>query len=175
MGAIFLNQLKYIVGEEVFYQGMRRYFNNWKFKHPEPNDFLRVMEKESGLQLHWYHRYWINTTKHIDYGIENTLDSLGKTEITLKRIGQMPMPIDLLVTYKDGSQETFYIPLNEMLGNKKTEAGSMKWTVLDPWNWVGPTYTFSIDKSLSEVQSLEIDPTQSMADINRANNLMKVN
>lgn len=173
MGAIFLNQLKYIVGEKVFYNGMRRYFNAWKFKHPEPNDFLRIMENESGLQLHWYYRYWINTTKHIDYSIENTIESMGKTEVTLKRIGQLPMPIDLLVTYQDGSQETFYISLNEMLGNKKTAAGSMKWTVLDAWNWVEPTYTFSIDKSLSEIQSLEIDPTQCMADINRANNLMK--
>lgn len=175
MGAIFLNQMKYIMGEEVFYKGMRRYFNSWKFKHPEPNDFLRVMEKESGLQLHWYYRYWINTTKHIDYSIENTIESLGKTEVTLKRIGQMPMPIDLLVTYKDGSKEMFYISLNEMLGNKKTESGSIKWTVLDPWNWVEPTYTFSIDKSLAEIQSLEIDPTHSMADVKRENNLMKTN
>lgn len=175
MGALFLNQLKYIVGEDVFYQGMRRYFNTWKFKHPEPNDFVRVMEKESGLQLHWYYRYWINTTKHIDYSIENAFESLGKTEITLKRIGQMPMPVDLLVTYKDGSKEMFYISLNEMLGNKKTEKGSMKWTVLDPWNWVEPTYSFSIDKSLAEIQSLEIDPTQSTADVERGNNLMKTN
>lgn len=175
MGAIFLNQMKYIMGEEVFYKGMRRYFNSWKFKHPEPNDFLRVMEKESGLQLHWYYRYWINTTKHIDYSIENTIESLGKTEVTLKRIGQMPMPIDLLVTYKDGSKEMFYISLNEMLGNKKTGSVSMKWTVLDPWNWVEPTYTFSIDKSLAEIQSLEIDPTHSMADVKRENNLMKTN
>lgn len=175
MGAIFLNQLKYIVGDEVFYQGMRRYFNTWKFKHPEPNDFVRVMEKESGLQLHWYYRYWINTTKHIDYSIENTFESLGKTEVTLKRIGQMPMPIDLLVTYKDGSKEMFYISSNEMLGNKRTKSGTMKWTVLDTWNWVEPTYTFTIDKSVAEIQSLEIDPTHSMADVKRENNLMKTN
>jgi aminopeptidase N len=175
MGAIFLNQLKYITGEDVFYQGMRRYFNTWKFKHPEPNDFLRVMEKESGLQLHWYYRYWINTTKHIDYSIENTFESLGKTEVTLRRVGSMPMSIDLLVTYKDGSKEMFYISLNELLGNKKMEAGAIKWTVLDAWNWVDPTYTFTIEKSLVEIVSLEIDPTQSMAELNRVNNTMKTN
>lgn len=173
MGSIFLNQLKYIVGDDVFYRGMRRYFNTWKFKHPEPNDFLRVIEKESGLQLHWFYRYWINTTKHIDYSIENTFESLGKTEITLRRKGEMPMPVDLLVTYKDGSKEMFYISLNELLGNKEPEKGSIKWTLLDTWDWVDPTYTFTIEKSLDEIESLEIDPFKSMADINRLNNSMR--
>lgn len=45
MGTVFLEQLKYIIGEENFYRGMRRYFNTWKFKHPEPIDFIRVMER----------------------------------------------------------------------------------------------------------------------------------
>jgi hypothetical protein len=173
MGAIFLQQLKYIVGEDVFYPGMRRYFNTWKFKHPEPNDFVRVMEKESGLQLHWYYRYWILTTKHIDYGIESAKDDQGKTEVTLKRTGTFPMPIDLLVTYKDGSKEMFYIPMSEMLGGKGQEDKSTKWTPLDMWNWVNPTYSFSIGKPTSQIESMEIDPSQRMADINRDNNSMK--
>ncbi|MEZ4944198.1 MAG: M1 family metallopeptidase [Cyclobacteriaceae bacterium] len=174
MGAIFLQQLKYIVGEDVFYPGMRRYFNTWKFKHPEPNDFVRVMEKESGLQLHWYYRYWILTTKHIDYGIESAKDDQGKTEVTLKRTGTFPMPIDLLVTYKDGSKEMFYIPMSEMLGGKGQEDKSVKWTPLDMWNWVNPTYSFSIGKPTSQIESMEIDPSQRMADINRDNNSMKL-
>lgn len=172
MGAIFLNQLKYIVGEETFYQGMRRYFNTWKFRHPEPNDFMRVMEKESGLQLHWYYRYWILTTKHIDYGIEHITAEENKTVVTVKRDDTFPMPIDLLVTYKDGSKEMFYIPLNEMLGSKQQEDPSIKTTVLEQWNWVNPSYTFSIDKS--GIASVEIDPSQRMADINRENNRMEV-
>lgn len=173
MGAMFLNQMKYIIGKETFYQGMRRYFNTWKFRHPEPNDFLRVMEKESGLQLHWYYRYWILTTKHIDYGITGIVDNQGKTEVTLKRVGEFPMPIDLLVTYKDGSKEVFYIPMSEMLGGKEQEDKSVKWTPLDMWNWVNPTYSFSIDKPVPQIESMEIDPSQRMADIDRSNNTLK--
>ena len=168
MGAIFLNQMKYIVGEETFYRGMRRYFNTWKFRHPEPNDFVRIMEKESGLQLQWYYRYWILTTKHIDYGIDSVNTADGKTSISLKRAGTFPMPVDLLVTYKDGSKEMFYIPMSEMLGGKSQEDKSIKWSPLDKWNWVNPTYTFSIDKT--DVAIVEIDPSQRMADINRENN-----
>ncbi|MBX2941299.1 MAG: M1 family metallopeptidase [Cyclobacteriaceae bacterium] len=174
MGAMFLNQMKYLIGNDTFYQGMRRYFNTWKFRHPEPNDFLRVMEKESGLQLHWYYRYWILTTKHIDYGITGIVDNQGKTEVTLKRVGEFPMPIDLLVTYKDGSKEMFYIPMNETLGSKGEEDKSVKWTELERWNWVNPNYSFIVNKSSSEIESMEIDPSQRMADIDRGNNTLKI-
>ena len=83
------------------------------------------------------------------------------------------MPIDLLVTYKDGSKEMFYIPMSEMLGGKGQEDKSTKWTPLDMWNWVNPTYSFSIGKPTSQIESMEIDPSQRMADINRDNNSMK--
>ncbi len=117
MGAVFLEQLKYLIGEENFYKGMKRYYNTWKMKHPEPNDFIRIMEKTSGLQLHWYLRYWINTTKRIDYGISRIAETEGNTLIELNRIGEFPMPIDLVVSFKDGSKKSFYISMNELLGN----------------------------------------------------------
>ena len=170
MGAIFLHQLKYIIGEENFYKGMKRYYNTWKMHHPEPNDFIRVMEKTSGLQLHWYLRYWINTTKKIDYGINSLVESNGKTLVELVRIGELPMPIDLLVTYKDGSKEIYYIALNEMQGNKPVEDKSVTRIDLDAWPWVNPSYSVKINRSTSEIESVEIDASQRLADVNRKNN-----
>ena len=82
----------------------------WRFKHPNANDFMRVAQKVSGMQLDWYKEYWINTTKTIDYGIDSLWEENGKSEIRLKMIGYMPMPIDVVVTYKDGSKEMAYIP-----------------------------------------------------------------
>jgi Peptidase family M1 domain len=170
MGAVFLHQLKYIMGDEVFYNGMKRYYNTWKMKHPEPNDFLRVMEKESGLQLHWYYRYWVQTTKRIDYGIGNLTEKEGNTMVELKRISEFPMPIDLVVTFKDGTKELFYIPMNEMMGNKPSEDKSIKQTDFTAWPWVNPTYEVNIKRKLSEIESIEIDPSLRMADIDRKNN-----
>ena len=170
MGAIFLHQLKYLIGTDNFYKGMKRYYNTWKMKHPEPNDFIRVMEKTSGLQLHWYLRYWINTTKRIDYGISSIVAQDNATFVTLDRIGEFPMPIDLVVTYKDGTQELYYIPMNELLGNKPIEDTTMQRTDLPTWPWVNPNYTLKIGRKSEDIESLEIDPTQRMADINRKNN-----
>jgi hypothetical protein len=170
MGTVFAHQLKYIIGEENFYKGMRRYYETWKFKHPEPNDYIRIMEKTSGIQLGWYLRYWVNTTKKINYGIASVLPVNGETLVTLDRAGEFPMPIDLVVTYKDGSKELYYISTNEMLGNKPVEDKSIQRYDLEPWPWVNPTYTLKVKGQIENIANIEIDPSQRMADVDRRNN-----
>jgi hypothetical protein len=172
MGTVFLEQLKYIIGEENFYKGMLRYYDTWKFKHPEPNDFIRIMEKTSQLQLGWYMRYWVNTNKKIDYGIKNVIENNGATFITLERVGEFPMPIDLVLTYKDGSKELFYIPTNETLGNKPVEDKTVQRQSREAWPWVYPTYTLSTTHTVKEIATIEIDPSMRMADVERKNNLV---
>lgn len=170
MGSMFLNQLKYIVGSDNFYKGMRNYYNAWKFKHPEPNDFVRVMEKTSGMQLHWFLRYWIGTTKRIDYGVRTVLNRDQETFVTLERIGELPMPVDLVVTYADGTKELYYIPTNETVGSKPTEDKNLVRKDIEAWPWVNTTYTLVVNKPSKEILSIEIDPSQRMADIDRKNN-----
>jgi hypothetical protein len=80
------------------------------------------------------------------------------------------MPIDLVVTFKDGTKELYYIPSNEMMGKKVGEDKTIKQTDLAAWPWVYPTYAISINRKLAEIESLEIDPSLRMADINRENN-----
>jgi len=170
MGTVFLHQLKYVIGDESFYRGMRFYFNTWRFRHPEPNDFIRIMEKVSGLELKWYLSYWINTTKKIDYSIRNIIGLQGTTFVTLERLGEFPMPVDMVITYKDGTKQFVYIPLNEMLGSKRPENSTPQRTDLDAWRWVAPTYTAEIKRNVSDIMSIEIDPTLRMADVDRRNN-----
>jgi len=157
-GDVFLAQLGYIIGEENLAKTIKKYFNDFKFKHPTPNDIKRTAEKVSGLQLDWYLNYFAQSTATIDYGV--SLDS--EQQVTVKRIGKMPMPIDLKVTYTDGTVENFYIPLRMMLGKKPTDA-----TVLNDWPWVQPSYTFKTSKP---VQFVLLDPNNLMADIDKLNN-----
>lgn len=161
-GAIFLAQLEYVIGAENVATGLKKYFNDFSFKHPIPNDIKRSMEKVSGIHLDWYLNEWTQTTHTIDYGIK----SVEGNTVTLERIGQMPMPIDLEVTYKDGTKEYFNIPLRMMRGNKPTSA-----KILEDWTWAHPTYTF---KATKEVKQVVIDPSEFMADIDQQNNSYQV-
>ncbi len=157
-GAVFLSQLAYIIGKENLENTLKLYFSEWAFKHPTPNDFIRCAEKVSGLELDWYLMDWTQTTNTIDYAIKSVSDK----EITLERKGLMPMPIDLKVTYNDDTTENFYIPLQIMRGEKQTNA-----TIINDWAWAYPTYSFKTSKT---IKTVEIDPKNLMADINKDNN-----
>tara|TARA_R110002072_G_scaffold22615_1_gene79365 strand:+ start:196419 stop:198254 length:1836 start_codon:yes stop_codon:yes gene_type:complete len=169
-GAVFLSQLEYVIGKENLQETLKRYFSEWKFKHPTPNDFIRVAEKVSGFELDWYLTDWTQTTNTIDYKIQSVVSEEGKTKITLERVGLMPMPIDLYVTYEDGTQESFYIPLQMMRGEKANPFPTLQRNVLSDWAWAYPTYEFEITNG-KKVKNMMIDASQRMADINPEDNV----
>ena len=172
-GATFLGMLGYVMGESKRDELMLNYYNTWKFKHPNANDFIRVAEKTSGLQLQWLKEYWVNSTKTIDYGLNDIQVSGNTALISIQRVGKFPMPIEVLVTYKDGSSEMHYIPLDLMLGTKPQES-TVKQINHAEWKWAHPTYTFETTQPLSALKSIEIDPSQRMPDINRSNNKIEI-
>lgn len=173
-GATFLCQLGYIISDSLLGKVLLEYYNEWKFKHPNPNDFIRVAEKVTGIELQWYKEYWINGTKTIDYALGNIDVEDDKTYIAIKRLGKMPMPVDVLLTFKDGTKELHYIPLSLMYGTKPNEADSVTRIVHDDWKWVAPEYKFYTTRSIKDLKSVEIDPSQRMADINRSNNKLVI-
>lgn len=169
-GAIFLTQLGYIIGQDKLMETIRKYYTDFKFKHPVPNDIKRTAEKVSGIELDWYLTDWTQTTNTIDYAIKEVVTNGEKTSVTLERIGLMPMPLDILVHYKDGTQETFYTALRMMRGEKENPYPNLKRTVLEDWPWAFSTYEFILDKPLSAIKGIQIDPSHLMADINADNN-----
>ncbi len=161
------------MGKNVFDKAFRQYYKTWKFKHPNTTDFKRIMEKESGLELDWFFLDWVGTTRTIDYGIKSALTKDGNTLVTIERIGLMPMPIEVVVSYKDGKKEKYYMPLRIMRGEKK-DHGEIPVTVLEKWPWTYPTYTFSIPGTTENIESIEIDPSNRLADVDRSNNIVNI-
>ncbi len=173
-GEIFLVQLGYIVGDKVRDNILLEYYRLWRFKHPNATDFVKVAEDVSGLKLDWYKEFWINTIKTIDYSIDSLWEEGGVSKIRIKRIGSMPMPVDVQLTFKDGSKEIHTIPLNLTFGSKRPET-TVNTTTHDEWNWTNPTYTFEAKHQLTDLKLVEIDPTKRLADIDAANNSLQLN
>jgi hypothetical protein len=169
-GAVFLGQLMYVLGKENFYSGMWRYFQTWKYKHPTDEDFIRVMEKTSGVTLDWYRQYWVQTTKTIDYKIDTVYSMEKKTMLNLKRVGYMPMPIELELTLISGKKILYSIPLDLMRGHRNVKE-SEKISFLNPWQWTNVDYQLAIDIPLADIKMIKIDPDSMMADIQRENNI----
>jgi hypothetical protein len=174
-GEVFLEQLGYIVGAATRDKILLEYYNRWKFKHPNANDFMVVAQDVSGIQLDWYKMYWVNSTKTINYSIDSLWEEGGVSKIRLRRVGLIPMPIDLQVTHRDGTTEMHYIPLNLMFGNKPKEDQTAPRIDHEEWRWTHPTYVVDIPGKLIDLKKIEIDPSKRMADIDRKNNLLELN
>lgn len=167
-GQVYLIQLEYIIGQDNLKKVFHEFYNQWKFKHPTPNDFKRVAEEVSGINLKWYQNLFVNTTRTINYGVKQA----NGTTIMLENLSNLNMPIDCYVEYADGSKELFYIPALEMRGEKPAENfdiyKDVKRTVLEPWKWSAPTYTIPVKKDIKKVI---IDPTKRLADVDYTNNV----
>ena len=173
-GEVFLAQLEYLIGKENLMKTLRRYFYDFKFKHPTPNDIKRSAERVSGANLDWYLTDWTETVNTIDYGIKEVAHEGVSTKILLERIGRTPMPIDLLIEYKDGTKESFYIPLRMMSFEKENPTPQIKRTVLKDWAWGNPKYQLSINKQKAEIRKINIDPSELMADVKPENNSYEI-
>lgn len=168
-GEIFLAQLGYLIGQDKLEATIKRYYADYKFTHPTPNDIKRTAEKVSGAHLDWYLTDWAQTTNTIDYSLAVNEDA-ANTKVVLTRIGRMPMPIDIIVAYTDGTQESFYIPLNLMRYVKDNPYPKLKRTVLDSWDWGHQTYEFTLSRAKDAISVVVIDPAELMADVNKENN-----
>lgn len=170
-GNIFLSQLEYLIGKENLLKTLKRYYNDFKFTHPTPNDVKKTAERVTGANLDWYLTEWTQTTNTIDYGIQTVEENGTNTKVTLERIGRMPMPLEVLVVYNDDTAETFYVPQTLMRWTKDNPYPEVKRTVTEGWDWAYPTFDLTLGKPKANIKAIVIDPSELMADVNKANNV----
>ena len=168
-GSVFLSQLGYIIGKNNLNKTLKRYYEEFKFKHPTPNDFKRIAEKVSDLELEWYLNEWTRTPHKIDYGIDVSLLEFQRV-ITLKRKARIPMPIEVVVSYEDGSSDMYYIPNDLLQGYKSFENNVY---LMEPWNWASTEYEFEVQGN-KKVVKVEIDPSKRIADVNQMDNSVEI-
>lgn len=169
-GLLFLTQLDYLMGNEALQKTLKRYYNEYAFKNPTPNDFIRIAEKVSGMQLQWFLNEFMETDHTADYAISKVEGKGNKTEVTLKRVGRLPLSIDLWVTDKADNIRYVYVPLRMTYAEKPNTYPAYPRTVLPAWGWGNPTYTFTLDMPLEDIKSITLDPENKSIDIDKENN-----
>jgi len=146
MGLLLLRE--YVLGEERFDRAFRSYIEAWAYKHPQPADFFNHMENVAGENLSWFWQGWFYGTGNIDLGVDFVQTYQGNTVIGLSNKGEIPMPVEMQITYTDGSTELVRLPVEI-------------WQRGDSWN--------HLVNSEKEVQSVEIDPEKVLPDVNFSN------
>ena len=164
---VMLYNLRYVLGEELFQNAMKDYFDKWKFKHPYPEDFRQCIIEFTKTDLNWFFDQWIETTKTIDYAIKSCKKTgvEDQYEITFLRKGRMQMPLDFEVTTDNGIVYKYHIPNTWFVKNTKA-------TVLPKWyGWdlLAPEYKALVTIP-GKIKNVQIDPDHFMADIDLTNN-----
>ena len=167
-GSLFLRQLEYIIGEKQVEKTLQLYFKKFAFKHPQPHDLIRCAEEVSGMQLGWYLNEFMQTPEHVDYAVDKVEGKGAQTQITLRRVGRVPLPVDVFVVDKSGKTHYCYIPLRMQFG-QKANPYSYERQVFPDWGWAYPTYSFEVAIPFENIQKVIIDPYHISTDIDRSN------
>ena len=87
--------LKEYLGEERFDIAMQAYFEEWKFKHPQPEDLRRVMEESTGEVLDWFFEQLVKTDGRVDYKLKHLKEDSDSLRVTVRNKGFVRGPFQL--------------------------------------------------------------------------------
>lgn len=136
-GAVVLHTLRYLVGDEAFFKALRHmayptkqmetYTDGRQTRLVDTDDFLKIAEKDSGMELDWFFEMYLRTPKLPKLVTEiagNTLTLRWETPNNMP----FPMPVDVVV---DGKTQRV-----DMKGGKATVSFNGTAPVVDPNGWV---------------------------------------
>ena len=141
--AVFFNYLRHTLGDEAMDSAMHHYFNTYKFKHPYPEDYQRVMEESTGEDLSWFFEDVIESSKELDFRLSAAKTKNGATKVKVCNLTGIKGPVSVGFISKKGDTNLVWIP------------------------GFNHDTTFSIQ---GEYDRVEIDPNWIMPEVNRQNN-----
>mgnify|MGYP001997330581 CR=1 FL=1 len=154
--ALMLFELKYILGDSIYYGAMKHYFEKWKLKHVNEYRFIQAIEEFTGNDLDWFFNPWLHTSRQLDYGLaffkkEKNNDGLWDVELGIKNFGSRFMPMLIETEYRDGSKDR-------------------RWWENHLWRYQD-TLSYVVDR---EPMVITLDPDVQTVDLDLRNNTNKI-
>lgn len=148
--ASVLTALQGLLGKELFLDAYLTFIDEWAYKHPYPWDFFNTIERVAETDLSWFWRSWYFETWVLDQAIGSVADHGNSVTIEIMDLGEVPMPVFLLLILEDGSEIKKELPVTHWVqGNRSV--------------------TVSIETG-QPVAEVIIDPEFHFPDVDRSNN-----
>ncbi len=144
MGYLYVKDL---LGDDLFYQALHHYIRTWNGKHPMPYDFFYSMNMGANRNLNWFWKRWFFDDGVPDLAIAKYSSNKKEHSVLIESKGSKPVPIDLTVTFTDGSTQKIHRAIDVWeKGNKTVE---IRFTSNKTVNKMvmGSTYVPDVDKS----------------------------
>lgn len=117
--AVGLYVLQDMLGKEMFKKCLINYIDTWKGKHPVQTDFFYSVNRTTNKNLNWFWKPWFYENAYPDIGINNIDKKDNGYEITIKKIGKLPIPLYLTITFEN--QQTKIIKYSAEIWKNKTQ------------------------------------------------------
>jgi hypothetical protein len=173
-GDLFLQQLADIIGKPVLMETLKEYYNQWAFKHPNPERFIRVAEKVSGIHLDWYLIQWTKTTNSIEYELAEIAEDNGNAYVRINRNGKMMMPVEMEVVLNSGRKVLYYMPLYSMYGQKSYFSADYSQVNVFPVPWTDAFISVRLNEELKDIKYVRLNPMEYQADVKPYNDYMVI-
>jgi hypothetical protein len=140
-----------IIGPERFDPAFRKFIRDWAYKHPQPSDFFRAMDSESGEDLSWFWRGWFFNNWALDLALDGVTyvdgDPAKGAAIAVSNRGQLVLPATMRITFKDGTTRDVMIPAE---------------------TWIqSASHAFAVDSG-QPIASVTIDPERTIPERDRS-------
>ncbi len=106
--AMALYFLEDMLGDNLFKECMIKYIDQWKGKHPTPFDFFNSINESTRINLNWYWKRWFFEAGYPDLSIDQVEEKKNMYEITIKKPGKLPLPVNIILTFTDQTDFTYH-------------------------------------------------------------------
>lgn len=143
--ATWLKTLEGLVGRPVMDEIMQTYFIRWKFKHPDADNFIAIVNEivpkrlgtKYGPDMNWFFDQALYGDQVVDYeliSIKNRRQNgLHQGIITVQRNEDGKMPVDVLVHFENGKElMLFWDGKARQRQFVLTENAKVLWATVDP-------------------------------------------
>ena len=171
--AIALRSLPALIGKEAFLRGMRHFSEQWRYRHPYPDDFFAAFQQGAEVDVQWYFDDMFRGTGTVDWSVgveqfrrdepagwfedetaeyvlhelpergddvdggEDSEERPWEVEISVRRRGELRLPVDVEIRYESGEVERLTWERDDQAGTRwlrlrRADRGKVAAVVIDP-------------------------------------------
>ncbi|MEJ2054285.1 MAG: M1 family metallopeptidase [Calditrichaceae bacterium] len=102
--AMAYQMLRDLLGEDLFMKALHTYIKRWHGKHPIPYDFFFTFDNVAGENLSWFWNPLFFERGYPDLAIGKVQNNDKNLSVTIKRLGNVPVPVYLKTIFADDSE-----------------------------------------------------------------------
>jgi len=105
--ALFINALRYVVGDDEFKKILNNYYETWQYKHVDEASLRGAFEDWADRDLSRAFEQWLHTRKTCDFKLEEVkstprADGGVDAAVKIRRIGELYAPMEIVFQFENG-------------------------------------------------------------------------